>query len=162
MFLCLDFRARAGSRAIRNEPTLYHFAYSRVFASIRGLKQVLLALHLSLSLIFQHPGNQAGHCLKSTIRRRAKIYRRASTSWAKRCWAKNGCYFSAHTFFCPERPRACNVVLTVAYVRIPQLSFAAGRCLKSPGGIDMVSHDCEEKADKRDKCLRTHLRESKH
>ena len=40
---------------------------------------------------------------------------------------KNGCYFSAHTFFCPERPRSCNVVLTVSYARILQLSFAAGR-----------------------------------
>ena len=36
-------------------------------------------------------------------------------------------YFSAHTFFCPERPRSYNVVLTVAYARIPQLSLAAGR-----------------------------------
>ncbi len=31
---------------------------------------------------------------------------RGSASWAKKCWAKNGCYFSAHTFFCPERPRS--------------------------------------------------------
>ncbi len=41
----------------------------------------------------------------TTIRRRAKMYRLASTLWAKKCWAKKWLHFFAHAFFCPEHFR---------------------------------------------------------
>ena len=69
MFSCRDFRARGGSRAIRNEAMLDHCIYSREFASIRGLNNcppphtsfVVERIHFRVFGVFRGKANCSFH-----------------------------------------------------------------------------------------------------